>query len=136
MRVILGTGSAGNNFDRFPDFLKVLGLDDVTVNARPETANIQFFTEYSITEANAPKAVKEKFPSLAFESKERPDLLILIEHHPEAKLIGIEAKMFSAVRPYVDRSAPRAWCRLAQRQGAVVAAGKRDGHAAASTQNH
>jgi hypothetical protein len=71
----------------------------VTVDARPETANIQFFTEYSITEAAAPKGVKEQFASLDLAGKERPDLLILIDHHPAATLIAIEAKMFSAIRP-------------------------------------
>ena len=88
-----------NDFAHFSEFLKLLGLDDVTVDARPETANILFFTEYSINEANAPKAVKENFPSLVFEAKDRPDLIILIEHHQEVKLIGIEAKMFSLVHP-------------------------------------
>ena len=84
----------------FPNFWKLLGLDDVTVDAPlRKTANILFFTEYSINEANAPKAVKENFPSLVFEAKDRPDLIILIEHHQEVKLIGIEAKMFSLVHP-------------------------------------
>lgn len=88
-----------NDFAHFSKFLKVLDLGDVTFDAHPKTANIQFFTEYSITEAAASKVLKERFTSSDFNSNERPDLLIVIDCHPRAKLIAIEAKMFSAVHP-------------------------------------
>ena len=61
-----------NHFAHFSEFLKLLGLDDVTVDACRETANILFFTEYSINEANAPKAVKENFPSWSSKRKTGP----------------------------------------------------------------
>jgi hypothetical protein len=88
-----------DNFAYFPTFLDVLGLRDIMIDVRPETANILFFTEYSIAEAAAPKAVRERFSSVNLNSKERPDLLIRIDHGRAIRLIAIEAKMFSAIHP-------------------------------------
>jgi len=87
-----------NDFKHFGDFLSVLGLDGFIADVCPETANVQFFTEYSITEAAVTKPTKARFATLPFASKERPDVLILIDD-PVNTLIAIEGKMFSAVRP-------------------------------------
>ena len=88
-----------DDFAHFSHFLHVLGLRDIVIDPHPDTANILFFTEYSITESAAPKTVRDQFLSVSFISKERPDLLILIEQNSVKRLIAIEAKMFSAIHP-------------------------------------
>ena len=86
------------DFGRFDAFLHVLSFDSIAVDGRPETANIQFFTEYSLRDSAAPKSVKERFPVTA-RGNERPDLMILIDQPAKRSLIAIEAKMFSTVNP-------------------------------------
>jgi hypothetical protein len=85
-----------DDFAHFDRFLKLVGVPDSTIQAaQPFTESIQCFTEYSLAEAIYGEPLKERFPN-APGSRERPDLMILIEGS-EPLLIAIEAKMYDDI---------------------------------------
>ncbi len=88
-----------NDCAHFSLFLKTIGLDDISIDISPGAENIQFYTEYSIIEALAPREIKEMFAPASFTTKETPDLIIRIDVDKKTKIIAIEGKMFSSVRP-------------------------------------
>jgi len=76
-------------FEHILDLIGVKNYQEVIVNE--ETTNIQFFTEYSLSEAFRGNRFKD-IPG----SKETPDILILLVSKDERLiLIVIEAKMYS-----------------------------------------
>ncbi|XXT25320.1 hypothetical protein WME94_27705 [Sorangium sp. So ce429] len=50
-----------DNFARFGRLTELVGLDQVDVDARPTSADVQFFTEYSFVESVVGEA-KARFP--------------------------------------------------------------------------
>jgi hypothetical protein len=103
-------------FAHFDLFLQVLSLGGITIDTRPDTANIKFFTEYSVAESAAPTAVKAKFPSLHFTSKERPDVLTQLGRPAGIVTVtgvggrsgrGGDLRREGATRPQLSRSLSR-----------------------------
>ena len=87
-----------DRFSHFGRFLELIGLTAVPIEADPGRTNIQFFTEYSLAEAIYPEITRGGFTG-APTSRERPDLLVLIEGS-EPLLIAIEAKLYSATQKF------------------------------------
>jgi hypothetical protein len=84
------------DFAHFGRLTELVGLGRIDVDARPGSANLQFFTEYSFVESVVGEA-KARFPG-APTRKDTPDVLIHIAG-PRRLLIAIEAKMYD--RPTV-----------------------------------
>jgi hypothetical protein len=80
-----------DNFTHFGRLTELVGLGRVDVDARPNSANVQFFTEYSFVESVIGEA-KARFPG-APTRKDTPDVLIYVAGSRQA-LIAIEAKMY------------------------------------------
>ncbi len=76
------------HFDRLTD---MVGLGRMAVDARPTSANVQFFTEYGFAESVIGEA-KARFLD-APTRKDTPDVLIYIAG-PRRALVAIEAKMY------------------------------------------
>ncbi len=84
-----------DNFAHFNLFAKLLpGSPSFTIDPRPLTTNIQFFTEYSPLHSfvGASKARMLEIPA----SNETPDVAIIIDGQPDRVLIVLEAKVFDA----------------------------------------
>ena len=79
-----------DNFAHFGRLTQLMGLGQIAVDARPGSANVQFFTEYIFAESVIGDA-KARFPD-APTSKDTPDVMIYIAC-PRRALIAIEAKM-------------------------------------------
>jgi hypothetical protein len=60
--------------------------------ADPRTANIQFFSEYSLAESIHGPATRARFPNPP-KTKETPDIMFLVAGKPSV-LVAIEAKMY------------------------------------------
>lgn len=69
----------------------ITGFGEGVIDCRPNTANIQFFTEYSLAESVV-GPIRERFSNLPA-SKDTPDIMILIKSKPKV-LLAFEAKMF------------------------------------------
>jgi hypothetical protein len=80
-----------DNFAHFSRLTALVGLGRLDVDARPSSANVQFFTEYSFVESVVGEA-KARFPA-APTRKDTPDVLIYVAE-PRRALIAIEAKMY------------------------------------------
>jgi hypothetical protein len=80
-----------DNFAHFGRLTELVGLGRIEVDARPSSANVQFFTEYSFVESVVGEA-KARFPG-APTRKDTPDVLIYVAG-PRRLLIAIEAKMY------------------------------------------
>jgi hypothetical protein len=80
-----------DNFAHFGCLTELVGLGRIEVDARPSSANVQFFTEYSFVESVVGEA-KARFPA-APTRKHTPDVLIYVAG-PRRALIAIEAKMY------------------------------------------
>ena len=80
------------DFAHFGRFTELLGLGRIEVDARPASANVQFFTEYGFAESGFGDAAVARFPD-APARKDTPDVLIYVAG-PRRALIAIEAKMF------------------------------------------
>src|SRR5437899_7537227 len=65
----------------------------------PDSANLQFFTEYGFAESAITPSAKKRFPA-GFPSRETPDLMIYVEGEPK-RLFAVEAKMYH--RPTKER---------------------------------
>ncbi|MGI5939679.1 MAG: hypothetical protein ACOX8V_03185 [Thermoleophilia bacterium] len=63
------------------------------IDGRPQTTNIQFFTEYSLVESIFGSQATKRFPSPP-KTKDTPDVMILARGN-ETVLIAIEAKMYN-----------------------------------------
>ena len=83
----------GDGFVHVGRFLEMLGVRDVEVDATPDSATIQFFTEYSFWESRFSKPDRDRFDEAADMAKDTPDVLIFISA-PRRMLVGIEAKMY------------------------------------------
>jgi hypothetical protein len=80
-----------DDFTHFGRLTELVRLGRIDVDARPSSANVQFFTEYSFAESVIGEA-KARFPG-APTRKDTPDVMIYIAGPPRA-LIAIEAKMY------------------------------------------
>jgi hypothetical protein len=80
-----------DNFAHFGRLTQLGGLGRIEVDARPNSANVQFFTEYSFVESVVGEA-RARFPD-APTRKDTPDVLIYVAG-PRRALIAIEAKMY------------------------------------------
>ncbi|UQA57101.1 hypothetical protein [Polyangium aurulentum] len=80
-----------DNFAHFGRLTELAGLGRIDVDASPTSANVQFFTEYSLAESLIGDA-KTRFPG-APTRKDTPDVLIYVAA-PRRALIAIEAKMY------------------------------------------
>ncbi|MGK3964072.1 hypothetical protein WMF38_07815 [Sorangium sp. So ce118] len=80
-----------DNFAHFGRLTELVGLGRIDVDARPTSANVQFFTEYSFVESLIGEA-KARFPDAPVK-KDTPDVLIYIAGLRRAS-IAIEAKMY------------------------------------------
>lgn len=80
-----------DNFAYFSRLAELVGLGRLAVDARPNSANVQFFTEYSFVESVIGEA-KARFPG-APTRKDTPDVLIYVAG-PRRALIALEAKMY------------------------------------------
>jgi hypothetical protein len=81
-----------DNFRHFPRLCVLIeGCPPLEVDGRPETTNIQFFTEYSFAESVFGSS-RARFPA-APTSRDTPDIVMLISG-VQRVLIAIEAKMF------------------------------------------
>ncbi|WP_438029798.1 hypothetical protein [Sorangium sp. So ce233] len=79
------------DFAHFGRLTELVGLGRIDVDARPTSADVQFFTEYSFVESVVGEA-KARFPGAPVK-KDTPDVLIYIAG-PRRALIAIEAKMY------------------------------------------
>jgi len=79
------------DFAHFSRLTELVGLGPIEVDARPSSANVQFFTEYSFVESVVGEA-KLRFPGAPVR-KDTPDVLIHVGG-PRRALIAIEAKMY------------------------------------------
>jgi hypothetical protein len=85
------------NFKYFNLFTKLInGCGELKVSANSTSANIQFFSEYSLVESIVTKEDKKRFPSPP-KTKDTPDIIVLFTDLPKT-LISIEAKMYDV--PY------------------------------------
>jgi hypothetical protein len=80
-----------DNFAHFGRLTELVGLGRLDVDARPTSADVQFFTEYSFVESVVGDA-KARFPGAPLK-KDTPDVLIYVAG-PRRALIAIEAKMY------------------------------------------
>ncbi|WP_437282120.1 hypothetical protein WME90_16615 [Sorangium sp. So ce375] len=80
-----------DNFAHFGRLTELVGLGRIDVDARPTSADVQFFTEYSFVESVVGEA-KARFPGAPVK-KDTPDVLIHVAG-PRRALIAIEAKMY------------------------------------------
>jgi hypothetical protein len=80
-----------DNFAHFGRLAELAGLERLTVDATPTSANVQFFTEYNFAESLVGPA-KERFPG-APTGRETPDVMIYVAGSRRA-LLAIEAKMY------------------------------------------
>ncbi|MGK4008506.1 hypothetical protein WMF31_38205 [Sorangium sp. So ce1036] len=80
-----------DDFAHFGRLTELVGLGRVTVDARPDSANVQFFTEYGFAESLVGETTG-RFPG-APTAKDTPDVLIYIAG-PTRALLAIEAKMY------------------------------------------
>jgi hypothetical protein len=74
---------------------ELLDLDIPQVNATPELANIQFFTEFNAKQSIYIDLDRVRFP-VEMGSGETPDVLILIDG-PAPLMVSVEAKMYDTV---------------------------------------
>jgi hypothetical protein len=82
-----------DNFKYFTLFASLFeGCEGLEVTAKPDSANVQFFTEYSLFESIYTDRAKRRFTN-APTSKDTPDIIILIQGETKT-LIAIEAKMY------------------------------------------
>jgi len=82
-----------DNFRYFTLFISLFeGCEGLEVMANPDSANVQFFTEYSLVESIYTDRAKRRFIN-APKSKDTPDIIILIKGETKT-LIAIEAKMY------------------------------------------
>jgi hypothetical protein len=82
-----------DNFSEFGKFLNLVGIAGDTSGCKP----IQFFTEYNLREAIKTAEDEERFKGHVPETKETPDVMILLEHGGRRLLVAIEAKLFDGV---------------------------------------
>lgn len=80
-----------DNFAHFGRLTELAGLGWINVDPRPNSANVQFFTEYNFAESLFGPA-RERF-SGAPTSRETPDVMIYVTG-PRRALLAIEAKMY------------------------------------------
>jgi hypothetical protein len=75
----------------------LLDISAPQVNAAPEAANIQFFTEYNLAESIHTPTDKERFKGGNFGSRDTPDVMILVEGVDATPplLVAMEAKLYS-----------------------------------------
>jgi hypothetical protein len=79
------------NFAHFHRLTELAGLGPITVDPRPGSANVQFFTEYGFAESVVGSA-KERFSS-APTTRDTPDVMIYIAG-PRPAMLALEAKMY------------------------------------------
>jgi len=79
------------NFAHFHRLTELAGLGPITVDPRPGSANVQFFTEYGFAESVV-GSVKERFSS-APTTRDTPDVMIYIAG-PRPAMLALEAKMY------------------------------------------
>lgn len=86
----------GKYFGRFTEMLPL--PSGMEIDWRPESTNIQFFTEYSLLESVYAQGDADRFPDAhaAIGAKDTPDIVMLVTE-PEKALICLEAKMFLRV---------------------------------------
>ncbi|MDE0699724.1 MAG: hypothetical protein OXH61_03255 [Acidimicrobiaceae bacterium] len=82
---------ASDGFAHFGRFLKLCGAPEAKLVPAPESANIQFFTEYGFKESLFDGA-EERFRDP--DGRNAPDLVVYVEDEP-AVLLGVEAKVLS-----------------------------------------
>jgi len=80
-----------DDFKHFSRLTSLLGLGPIEVDARPSTANVQFFTEYGFAESRYGRA-RERFPGEP-RPRDTPDVMIFVEG-TRRLLIALEAKMY------------------------------------------
>jgi len=89
-----------DNFKHLHLLLSLLGVSPTpAIVFDPNETNILFFTEYSLVES-AIGAVKQRFKMLP-ETKDTPDIVILIKSCDQKILVALEAKMYDA--PTADK---------------------------------
>jgi hypothetical protein len=90
-----------NNFQFFRRFLEAIGCNDLPgINPIPGTANIQFFTEYSLNESiKGSTDALQRFVEHPH-TKETPDIIILVKGEKVKSLIALEAKMYDRPNVY------------------------------------
>ena len=87
---------ARDGFRHFSRFTALLdGYDEQPIDARPASANIQFFTEYSLVESIYGFA-RGRFPNPPM-TKDTPDIPILVRGEKKV-LIALEAKLYDRPR--------------------------------------
>ena len=86
---------ASDGFAHFGRFLELCGAPVSKIAATPESANIQFFTEYGFKESLCDGAENRyRDPGV----RAAPDLVVYVENIP-AVLLGVEAKVFHRPPP-------------------------------------
>jgi hypothetical protein len=80
-----------DNFAHFGRLAELAGLEQLTVDATPGSANVQIFTEYNFAESLVGSS-KARFPG-APTGRETPDVMIYVAG-PRRALLAIEAKMY------------------------------------------
>lgn len=85
-----------DGFAHIHRFWKLLGLEAPRVDASPQSANIQFLTEYNAKQSIYLKTDRDRFPAEVI-SGETPDVLILVDR-PSPLIVSIEAKMYDTVK--------------------------------------
>ena len=86
-----------DNLKHLSRFLKLLGIEDLKIDADEKSANVQFFTEYGLAESIFGTKTKERFPNFP-PARDTPDILIFVGG-ASPHLIAVEAKMFDFVTP-------------------------------------
>ncbi len=86
-----------DGFAHFHRFLDLLGLRDIPIDVRKDSANIQFFTEYGLAESIYGERANARFPNPR-PDRDRPDVMIFIEGSAPL-LIAIEAKLYTSAQP-------------------------------------
>jgi len=80
-----------NDMAHLGRLLARLGIEDVEIDGRPGSTNIQLFTEYGFKESVV-GAASERFNTTSL-SRETPDIVLHVAE-PQARLVLIEAKMY------------------------------------------
>jgi hypothetical protein len=87
------------NFSRLPTFLSLVeGFPQLELKPHPESANFQFFTEYSLAESIFGSIVAKWKWQGDLGQKPTPDVLILVEGD-QPVLLTVEAKMYHRPTP-------------------------------------